>query len=232
MIKHLYDAVAKRWYHGGTIYFYGDPHFGDLECYKIRFPEIFSIESINRELAHNNRRLADDCKIDFSGIVTQLDQMQIDNINKVCGKNDTLVILGDVGDVECVKQLKAGYKVLIMGNHDKGASNYKRYVDFYDGEGDNHLFDEVYEGTLQIGPKLLLSHEPVDYPYCLNLHSHTHAAAITVLKEIIHFDHISYQYDCIAEKHDYKPINIKTLTETGLLKPIDDIHRVTINKAK
>ena len=30
--------------------------------------------------------------------------------------------------LNCVKKLKAGYKVLIMGNHDAGASNYKRIV--------------------------------------------------------------------------------------------------------
>ena len=37
MIKHLYDSFAERYYHGGSIYLYSDPHFGDLDCYKIRF---------------------------------------------------------------------------------------------------------------------------------------------------------------------------------------------------
>lgn len=53
------------------------------------------------------------------------DQEQIAMINSKVGKNDTLIILGDVGDVECVKQLR-GYKVLICGNHDVGATNYQR----------------------------------------------------------------------------------------------------------
>ena len=48
---------------------------------------------------------------------------QVKLINSKVGKNDTLIILGDVGNVEWVKQLR-GYKVLVMGNHDAGASNY------------------------------------------------------------------------------------------------------------
>jgi len=49
-------------------------------------------------------------------------------INKKAGKSDTLVLLGDVGDIKYVSKLKAGYKVLILGNHDKGTSNYIRKI--------------------------------------------------------------------------------------------------------
>ena len=44
---------------------------------------------------------------------------QVKLINSKVGKNDTLIILGDVGNIEWVKQLR-GYKVLVMGNHDAG----------------------------------------------------------------------------------------------------------------
>lgn len=50
---------------------------------------------------------------------------QVKAINKCVGKNDTFVCLGDVGDVEYVRQIH-GYKVLITGNHDKGIEAYKR----------------------------------------------------------------------------------------------------------
>ena len=76
------------------------------------------------------------------------DEEQIKRINSKLGKNDTIIILGDVGDVTFVSKIR-GYKVLIMGNHDKGASN---YVDY---------FDEVYEGCLMISDKIILSHEPI-----------------------------------------------------------------------
>lgn len=52
---------------------------------------------------------------------------QVKLINSKVGKNDTLIILGDVGNVEWVRQLR-GYKVLVMGNHDAGASNYQKCI--------------------------------------------------------------------------------------------------------
>ena len=52
---------------------------------------------------------------------------QVKLINSKVGKNDTLIILGDVGNIEWVQQLR-GYKVLVMGNHDAGASNYQRHI--------------------------------------------------------------------------------------------------------
>ena len=55
------------------------------------------------------------------------DDEQVMRINSKVGRYDTLVILGDIGDVGWVRFLR-GYKVLIMGNHDAGASNYKREV--------------------------------------------------------------------------------------------------------
>lgn len=53
---------------------------------------------------------------------------QVRRINAKCGRADTLIILGDVGDISYVRQLRAKYKILVMGNHDSGASNYKRQI--------------------------------------------------------------------------------------------------------
>lgn len=53
---------------------------------------------------------------------------QVKRINAKCGRADTLIILGDVGDISYVRQLRAKYKILVMGNHDAGASNYKRQI--------------------------------------------------------------------------------------------------------
>lgn len=63
------------------------------------------------------------------------DEELIKNINQKVGKNGTLLLLGDVGDIECARQLK-GYKVLICGNHDVGSSDYKRKIvsEVYDAE--------------------------------------------------------------------------------------------------
>lgn len=56
-------------------------------------------------------------------------------INSKVGKKDTLIHLGDVGNIEMVKKIK-GYKILIAGNHDAGLSNYERqqYLEIFDKE--------------------------------------------------------------------------------------------------
>lgn len=175
MIKHLYNTFS-HWYHGGTIYFYSDPHFGDQEM-------------------NNNRGITD--------------EEQIKSINSKIGKCDTLVLLGDIGDVNCARRLR-GYKVLVMGNHDQGASNYQE------------IFDEVYEGALIISEKIILSHEPINIPFALNIHGHVHA--LSAKNDQLHFN-------VCAEHINYTPIGIKQIVESGILKNIQTIHRETINKA-
>ena len=57
---------------------------------------------------------------------------QIRRINEKCGKNDTFICLGDVGDIEYIKKLNARHKILIKGNHDKGDSYYLRNLTFFE----------------------------------------------------------------------------------------------------
>ena len=130
---------------------------------------------------------------------------------KYVTKNDTLILLGDVGDIECVKKLR-GYKVLIKGNHDKGNSYYK------------DVFDEVYEGPLFISQRILLSHEPIyGLDFCLNIHGHDHN-----LEHIGDETHLNLASNVCG----YKPIHLqKDVIEKGLLREIKDIHRITIDNA-
>lgn len=53
------------------------------------------------------------------------DEEQIARINSKVGRKDTIIFLGDIGDEEMVRKIR-GYKILIMGNHNKGASKYQR----------------------------------------------------------------------------------------------------------
>ena len=135
------------------------------------------------------------------------DEELIKNINQKVGKTGTLLLLGDVGDIECAKQLK-GYKVLICGNHDAGATNYKE------------IFNEIYTGALIIGEKLILSHEPVDIPWAFNIHGHDHAG--TKRK-----GHLNVCADVI----DYTPINFNQFLKSGTLSKVQTVHRATIDKA-
>ena len=213
MKKFLYDTLAERWYRGGSIYLYSDPHFGDEDAYKIRFP--YSLPLTEEK-------------------IKELDEWQIKNINARVGKNDTIIFLGDIGDLNCLKKIR-GYKVLIMGNHEKGASNYKRVVrkiatfnseELSDEDRarveDNHLFDEVYEGPLMVSDRIILSHEPMDLPqYLYNIHGHDHARSDTGKNHM----------NVCAEHINYTPISFTGLLKNGLLKDVKSIHRIIIDRA-
>ena len=122
MTYELYPAFKHWMPENGNIWFYSDPHFGDEESWFLR-----------KQFVHNINN------------VQAFDKLQIATINKTCGKNDTLVILGDVGNIEYVRKLKAKKKILILGNHDQGATNYKRQVvtDQY------HIFNTNREGAIK-----------------------------------------------------------------------------------
>lgn len=131
-------------------------------------------------------------------------------INSKVGRKDTLICLGDVGDIEFAKQLR-GYKVLICGNHDAGKTIYE------------DVFDEVYSGPLMIGEKLILSHEPLEnMSWCMNLHGHVHNK-----KSKTDNNHIN----CCLDVIDYKPINLNQMLKQGIASKIISIHRKTIDKA-
>lgn len=185
------------------------------------------------------------------------DEEIIKVINSKCGKNDLLIHLGDVGDVEYVKLLRAKRKVLIMGNHDAGRTNYERVVGNYCYDKDewhtkeealanakithpeceirinetesswvvfydNRLFDEVYEGPLMIGEKLILSHEPIDVPWAFNIHGHIHD-----------FKHKNDKrhFNVCSDVNNYLPINMNQWMKQGYLSRIESIHRTTIDSA-
>lgn len=136
---------------------------------------------------------------------------QVKRINKCVYPSDTLIILGDIGNPEYIKQLR-GYKVLIMGNHDQSRKKFEPY------------FDEIYEGALFIGERILLSHEPINLPFCINIHGHDHN-----YKE--HYDENCYHLNVAANVCDYTPKNLGKLIKMGMLSGIESIHRMTIDKA-
>ena len=167
----------EHWYHGGTIWVYSDPHFGD--------PDQKTMDYLWPD-----------------------DNEQVRLINYNLGKNDTIIFLGDIGDASYIEKIK-GYKVLIMGNHDKGASNYS-------------MFNEVYEGPLMINDHVLLSHEPIDMGFGINIHGH---------------DHVGYVFDrylkCVSINVCSNIVDFKKQRLDYLLNSIDyvDVHRLTIDKA-
>ena len=133
---------------------------------------------------------------------------QIKMINSKVGRKDTLILLGDVGDPECARKLR-GYKVLICGNHDAGASNYV------------NIFDEIYTGPLMISEKIILSHEPLDINWAFNIHGHTHC---------VEFNRPGHLCVC-SDFINYTPVNFNQFIKSGRLKEIVQLHRITIDTA-
>ena len=131
-------------------------------------------------------------------------------INSKVGKKSILIHLGDVGDLEVMKKIR-GYKVLIMGNHDSGVTKYKE------------VFDEVYTGPIQIGEKLILSHEPLECDWAFNLHGHIHS--------FTHKDDARHMCICPEVTKQFEPINFNQLMKSGFMSKIETQHRKTINAA-
>lgn len=229
MKKHLYEIFADRWYHNGSIFVYSDPHFGDLDLYKKT--HVKNIELRNGKVFYENGCNWEDGK-SLEQSLKEFDDFKVQRINSVVGKNDTLIILGDVGDVSYVKKLR-GYKVLLLGNHDSGASNYQRtypYVEQYGDDEpitygkDNHLFDEVYDGPLMVNDRLILSHEPIENlpKYFFNIHGHDHSGANRGS---------NYLNVCCELLELFKPFNLSSALKDGLLSHIPSIHRSAIDTA-
>lgn len=227
---YLYPYCDK-WFRGGNIWLYSDPHFGDEEMKYIRK--------------------------NYIG-----DEEQIKRINSKVGKNDTIIFLGDIGDVECIKKIR-GYKILVKGNHDdKGDSYYQRVrnevkcfstepkevqteiakcvadVNLFDKLDevvkkyttvkieDNRLFDEVYDGPIMINNKIMLSHEPLVLPPCFfNIHGHDHSDGFALkYGDDLHLN-------VCAELIDYTPISLLSMLKNGAFSKVQDIHRITIDTA-
>ena len=152
----------------------------------------------------------EDCLYMDPGWVTPQEQVAI--INNMVMKSDTFVCLGDVGNPEYIKDIKARKKILILGNHDaKGA--YKKY------------FNEIYTGPLFIADKILLSHESVyGLPWCLNIHGHDHNGVEQYKEGCKHIN-------LAANVCGYTPLNLGKLIKEGILAEIPSIHRMTIDRA-
>lgn len=136
-------------------------------------------------------------------------------LNSPIGKQDTLVCLGDVGDASYIRHIHCRHKVLLLGNHDRGASYY------------NEWFDETYTGPLIVAEKLILSHEPVDLggtPWAFNIHGHCHGHYNDLFME-------PYHYNVAVDVMDWKPLNLGEFLKTGVLKNVTSLHRQTIDNA-
>ena len=152
---------------------------------------------------------------DYMGYhISNEDQWYI--LNDTCHKFDTLVHLGDVGDLSYIKRLRC-HKVLIMGNHDQSIEKMEE------------VFDEVYSGPLWVSQKLVLSHEPIitedshfGIPVAFNIHGHDHSSL---------FWEKNYHLNICPNIYGYVPLNLNQFIKAGYLKKVKDIHKCAIDNA-
>ena len=184
----------KHWEEKNTVWLYSDPHFSDEQARAFR-----------KELLGYD--------ID--------DEEKVRRINSKVGKNDIIIFLGDIGDVEYIRQIR-GYKVLVMGNHDKGKTNYEKVVTEIQTTEihDNKLFDEVYDGPLTLNKKIILSHVPFLTEYFYNIHGHVHSGSSP--------EELGINLCC--EFHDYYPVNLNDILNNGRLKEVKDLNRQQIER--
>lgn len=152
-------------------YVYSDPHFNHANIIQMQSRPFSSVEEMNAHM--------------------------ITEFNSVVKPGDKVYLLGDVGmgDIKSIIANLNGYKILIMGNHDRRHSRA-----FWLDAG----FDEVHKDPILIQKQFILSHEPLlmseDMPY-LNIHGHTHSLTLESKKHI----------NISVEQTQYKPILLNSI---------------------
>lgn len=136
--------------------------------------------------------------------LTSMRETIINNWNSLItdSNNDTIYLLGDIGDIDILEFLK-GKIIIVTGNHDNAEEIKRRYP---------HI--EVNTHPIMVGP-LWLSHEPIGYmpPECpyLNIHGHLHRFNYGL------FDRTwkgGNRYFCVSvEQINYTPISIEKIGE-------------------
>jgi calcineurin-like phosphoesterase family protein len=166
-----------------SIYIYADPHFGHKKI----------IEYENRPFTN----------------VEEMDETIIERHNKIIQKHEKVIIAGDFSFYVTEKTKKIlnrlnGYKILIIGNHDRQ----KSYRAWYE-----YGFNEVYKYPLVYQDNIIISHEPVFFNgNYINIHGHTHSTKNE-------FTDNWNKHICVSlEKLNYYPIEIEGLLSLRQVK--------------
>ena len=184
----------------------------------------------------------------------------VQRINAKCGRKDTLICLGDVGDVEYVKLLRAKRKILICGNHDAGRTNYERQKWTKIFDKDRYQRDEalleiqrLYPGCRYTISEGCQFHSPFEYWEVIAdnmLFDEIYEGPLMIAEKLI-LSHepvdVPWAFNIHGHDHQghkrknhtnvcvdvtgYQPINMNQFMKSGALAHVETIHRDTIDKA-
>ena len=153
----------------------------------------------------------------------EMDKVIIENWKKTIGKDDKIFVLGDfafanASETKSLLEKLNGYKILIMGNHDRGHS-----VSWWLKAG----FDEVSAYPIIIDDFYILSHEPLyinkNMPYA-NIFGHVHGSPL-------YQDYSSNSFCVSVERINYTPIDFDEVKRLILSEkePIDQEEQSNLN---
>ena len=121
------------------------------------------------------------------------------------------------------KYTKDQVKEIVKQNY----SNYNCNIEYNDSywivKIDNKLIDPhfIFTGPIVIGEKLILSHEPVDVDWAMNIHGHNHNSK----------RNDENHYNCCLDSCGYKPLNFNQFLKSGKTAHIKSLHRDIIDTA-
>lgn len=127
--------------------------------------------------------------------INHMKDVLISNWNSKVSDCDNVWILGDIGNIEILRELK-GIKKIILGNHDNINNIKTNFPDI-----------QVYDYPIMVGA-LWLSHEPILYmpkelPY-LNIHGHIHSFNYGIGNT---WEEGKRHFNVSVEKINYTPIS-------------------------
>ena len=183
----------------------------------------------------------------------------VQRINAKCGRKDTLICLGDVGDIEYVKLLRAKRKILICGNHDAGRTNYERQVitqffskDLYTKEQALDLMKTMHpncrysiderkqlDSFFEVSADNMLFDEVYEGPLMIAeklILSHEPVDVPWAFNIHGHIHDSKHKNDkrhfnVCSDAIGYMPINMNQWMKQGYISHVESIHRTTIDKA-
>lgn len=233
MIECLYDDYKYMSAKGG-VYMASDTHFDDLDC-KLMDPEWISpeehIKRINKVVHSSDTfiHLGDTGNTKWIKQINGYKVLIMGNHDESKSKfvrkrwSTKEYLLSDeegLTNREIIKKRLPSLKlnedfssIGEFGEDEKGRYFIVNY--------DNKLFDKVYSGPLMIAPKIILSHEPLNIDWALNIHGHNHSGEIFEKNGI----------NLASNVYGYEVFNLGEYIKKNGLSNVKDIHRQIIDKA-
>lgn len=124
----------------------------------------------------------------------------VSNFNNILKEEDTLFVLGDIGESKHFSLLKSifskikGTKILIKGNHDIMSDEEYKEIGF----------KKVYDYPLFYKNNIIFSHYPlpIDNTYYINIHGHLHGEKLN----------LKNYFNASVDVNFYKPVKVLLFT--------------------